>query len=70
MSWRGNIDSQLYLQAIILLQQLVILKDTWKVQFLDFMELKRIIQLWPPQIYLETLSISFHLKMEMKEFVA
>ena len=70
MSWWGNIESHLYLQAIILLHQLVILKDTWKVQSLDFMKLKRIIQLWPPQIYLEKLSISFHLKMEMKEFVA
>ena len=35
-----------------------------------FHETKRIIQLWPPQICLETLSIYIHLKMEMEEFVA
>ena len=41
----GNIQSYLYLQAIILLHQLVILKDTWKAQFLNFMKLKKMIQL-------------------------
>ena len=35
-----------------------------------FHETKRIIQLWPSQICLETLSIYIHLKMEMEEFVA
>ena len=58
-----------YLQAIIFLHQRVILKDTWKTQFLGFMRLKKMIQLWPLQICLETLSISIHLKMEMEEFV-
>ena len=33
--WR-NIDSHLYLQAIIFLHQRVILKDTWKTQFLGW----------------------------------
>ena len=33
MSWRGNIESRLYLQAIIFLRQLAILKDTWKARF-------------------------------------
>ena len=63
-------ESPLYLQAIILLHQLVILKDTWKAQFLDFIKLKKMIQLWLPQIYLENLSISIHFRMEMEEFVA
>ena len=44
--------------------------NTWKVQFLDFMKLKRMIQSWLLQICLETLSIPIHLKMEMDEFVA
>ena len=66
----GDIESHLYLKAIIFLNQQVILKDTWKTQFLGFMKLKRMIQLWPLQICLETLSISIHLKMEMEEFVA
>ena len=35
-----------------------------------FHENKRMIQLWPLQIYLETLSISIHLKVETEEFVA
>ena len=39
----GNIQSYLYLQAIILLHQLVILKDTWNAQFLYFMKLKKMI---------------------------
>ena len=69
MSWWGNIESHLYLQAIILLHQLVILKDTWKAQFLDFIKLKKMIQLWLLQICLETLSISIHLKMGMEELV-
>ena len=30
MSWRGNIESHLYLHAIIFLHQLAILKDIWK----------------------------------------
>ena len=66
----GEYKSHLYLQAILLLHQLVILKDTWKVQFLGFMRLKRMIQLWLLQICSETLSISIHLKMETEEFVA
>ena len=44
-SWRENIESQLYLQAIIFLHQRVILEDTWKTQFLDFIKPKRMIQL-------------------------
>ena len=63
MFWRGNIESHLNLQAIISLHQLVILKDTWKTQFLNFMKPRRIIELWPLQICLETLSIYIHLKM-------
>ena len=35
MSWRGNIESRLYLQAIIFLRQLAILKDTWKARFYE-----------------------------------
>ena len=66
----GEYKSHLYLQAILLLHQLVILKDTWKAQFLGFMRLKRMIQLWLLQICSETLSISIHLKMETEEFVA
>ena len=67
MSWWEN--SHLYLQVNTFLHQTVILKDTWKMQILDFMKLKRMIQLWPLQIYLETLSISIHFRMEMEEFV-
>ena len=52
------------------LHQPVILNDTWKTQFLTFMGLKKMIQLWPLQIFLETLSIYIHLKMEEEEFVA
>ena len=48
MDGAGNIESQLYLQAIIFLHRLVILKDTWETQFLGFMKLKRMIQLWLP----------------------
>ena len=70
MSWWGNIESCLHLQAIIFLQQMALLNDMWKAQFLGFMKLKRTIQLRPPQICLETLSIYIHLKMEMEEFVA
>ena len=58
------------LQVIIFLHQRVTLKDTWKTQFLGFMRLKKMIQLWPLQIFLETLSISIHLKMETEEFMA
>ena len=54
---RKTLDLPLHLQAIIFLYQLVILKDTWKMQFLDFIKLKKMIQLWPLHIYLETLSI-------------
>ena len=46
------------------------LKDTWKTQFLGFMKLKKMMQLWPLQICLETLSISIHLRTETEEFVA
>ena len=49
----GGIESHLHLQAIIFLHRLVILKDTWKTQFLGFMKLKRMIQSWPLQICLE-----------------
>ena len=68
MSWWEN--SHLYLQVNTFLHQTVILKDTWKIQILDFMKLKRMIQLWSLQIYLETLSISIHFRMETEEFVA
>ena len=34
---------RLYLQAIIFLHQLAILKDIWKAQFLGFIKLKRMI---------------------------
>ena len=34
-----------------------------------FYKTKKMIQLWPLQIRLETLSISIHLKMEKEEFV-
>ena len=54
---RKTLDLPLHLQAIIFLCQLVILKDTWKMQFLDFIKLKKMIQLWLLHIYLETLSI-------------
>ena len=70
MPQRGNAESHLHLQAIIFLHQPVILNDTWKTQFLTFMGLKKMIQLWPLQIFLETLSIYIHLKMEEEEFVA
>ena len=33
MSWRRSIESRLYLQAIIFLRQLAILKNTWKARF-------------------------------------
>ena len=66
----GEYKKHLHLQAIIFFHQRIILKDTWKTQFLGFMEIKKMIQLWILQICLETLSISFHLKMEMEEFVA
>ena len=66
----GNIESRLYLHAIIFLHQLALLEDIWKVHFLDFMKLKRMIQLWPMQICLEKLSIHIHMKMETEEFVA
>ena len=42
MSWRGNMESHLHMQAIIFLYQLVILKDTWKTQFLKFYETKNV----------------------------
>ena len=70
ISWWGNTEKYLYLQAIIFLHLLVKLKDIWKAQLLDFMKLKRMLQLWPLQICLETLSISIRLKMEFEEFVA
>ena len=66
----GEYRNHLHSQAIIFLNQPAILKDTWKTQFLDFIKLKEMIQLWLLQIYLETLSITIHLTMEMEEFVA
>ena len=68
-SWYENIESHLHLQSIIFLYQPIILNDTWKTQFLGSMELKRMIQLFPPQICLETLLTYIHLRMEMEEFV-
>ena len=38
MFWWENTESHLYLHTIILLHQPVILKDTWKTQFLHFMK--------------------------------
>ena len=43
MSWWGNMESHLHLQAIILLREWVILKDTWKTQLLGLMRLKSMI---------------------------
>ena len=45
MSWWGDIESLLHLQAIMFLHQLALLKDIWKVQFLEFGKLKRMIHL-------------------------
>ena len=45
------------------------MKDRWKAQFSDLIKLKKMIQLWPLQIYLETLSTYIYLRMEMEEFV-
>ena len=73
MSWWGNIEGRLYLQAIIFLHQLALLKDVWETKFLGFMKpknLKRMIKLWPLQICLEKLSIYIHFKIEAEEFVA
>ena len=64
-----NIESYLYLQAIIFLHQPVKFKDIWKTQFLDFMKLKGMIQLWPQQICFDTLSIYIYLKMKIEESV-
>ena len=47
-----------------------LIEDTWKAQFLAFLKLKRMTQLWPLQICLETLSRYIRLKMETEEFVA
>ena len=44
-SWWGDIESLLYLQAIMFLHQLALLKDIWKVQFFEFGKLKKMIQL-------------------------
>ena len=41
----GDIESHLYLQVIIFLHRPASLKDILKKQFLDFMKLKRMIQL-------------------------
>ena len=41
MFWRGNVESHLLFQAIIFLHQQVILKDTWKAQFLGFTKPKK-----------------------------
>ena len=68
ISWWENIESHLFLQVIIFMHWLVILKDRWRAQFLDFMKLKAMIPLWPLQICLEPLLIYTHLKMEMEEF--
>ena len=38
-----NIESHLHFQAVIFLHWPVILKDTWKTQFLDFIKLKKMI---------------------------
>ena len=70
MFWRENIEGHLCLQVIIFLYQPAILKDAWKTQFLGSMKLKRMIQLCPLQICLETLSIYIHLNMGMEESVA
>ena len=70
MSWQGNIESHLCVQVIIFLHQPAIFKDDWKTQFLGSMKRKRMIQLWPLQICLETLSTYNHLKMGMEEFVS
>ena len=70
ISWWGNIENNLQLQVIIFFHQAALFKDIWKTQILDFMNLKRMIQLWPLQIYFKTLSISIHLKIKMEEFVA
>ena len=59
MFWQENIESHLYLQAIIFLHYQIILKDTWKAQFFGFMR----------YICLETLSISIHLKMETEDLL-
>ena len=66
----GDIESHLYSQVIIFLHRPSLLKNTWKAQFLGFIRLKKMIQLWLLQIYLETLLISIHLNIEMEEFVA
>ena len=66
----GDIESHLYLQVILFLHWPASLKDILKKQFLDFMKLKRMIQLWLLQICLETLSIYIRLKMGMEKFVA
>ena len=70
MFWQENIEGHLCLQVIIFLYQPAILKDAWKTQFLGSMKLKRMIQLCPLQICLETLSIYIHLNMGMEESVA
>ena len=67
--WK-NKESPLHLQDIIFLHHPIILNDTLKAQLLCSMKLKRMIELWQPKVFLETLSIYIHLKMEMEEFVA
>ena len=57
ISWRHNIERLRYLQVIIFLHQPALLKDICKMQFLDFMKLKRMIRLWSLQVCLKTLSI-------------
>ena len=44
--FRGYIESHLYSQAIMFLHERVISKDTWKTQFLGFMKLNKMTQLW------------------------
>ena len=70
MSWWGNIESCLYLKAIIFLHQPALLKDIWKAQFCRFRETKKDDPIIVATIFLETLSIYIHLKMETEEFVA
>ena len=68
MSCWKNIESRLYLQAIMFLYYLALLKDIRKEKFLGFMK-QKMIQLWPLQICLEALSIYIDLKMETEEIV-
>ena len=68
MSWWGNIQKSSAFAGYHIFVPAGLLKDIWKAQFLGFMKLKKMIQLWPLQICLEILSIYVHLKMETEEF--